>query len=312
MSEEFILSKIDLADIDELQLLAKENDGNTDLSKKNFTHWYLDNPIRSNSMWKVSVQNKIEGYATTNNFYYNIDGKDYLVALPQNVLTSENVRGKGLFGKLFYKTEEDNVNENKVDFFLTSTNSSSTPIFLKKFGYSRAVCPPILIKPLNVVNFFKKKTYSIIDDVSQINLQLHYNLPNSRTKDIAYFKWRYSQCKKENLTIILVKKEEEIIGYAFLISKLKHGIKTLLLADIIAAKEENIFLIIQSAEQFASNKLAVALLMFDITYSNKRKRPGFSLKNRFNFLAKGKSEEETLKLSQKPINYFFGDLDYFW
>ena len=101
------------------------------------------------------------------------------------------------------------------------------------------------------------------------------------------------------------------MGYAFLISKVKYGIKTLLLSDIISEKEENISLIIQTAEQFASNKLAVALLMFDISYNSKKKGMNFSLKNRFNCLVKGKSDEKTLELSQKQNNYFFGDLHYF-
>ena len=41
-------------------------------------------------------------------------------------------------------------------------------------------------------------------------------------------------------------------------------------------------------------------------------RPNKFFKNKFNFLIKGKSENQTQLLSEIPLNYYFGDLDYFW
>jgi len=306
-----LFSKIQLQDVPALQELAKKNDGNINFSSKNFNHWYLRNPTKSNSLWKVEVDDVVEGYATTNNFYYTINNKDYLVALPQNVLTSRNVRGKGLFGKLFNITEKENLDENGVDFFLTSTGSMSTEIFLNKFDYFKAICPPVLIKIAGLFAFFSKKKYTEVSDINSINIS-HSNLNNSRKKNIEYFKWRYSECEKKNLNIISVSENNKIIGYAVLITQKKLGVNFLILADIICEKEENYSTIIDSCYVFSAKNLFIGLIMFEIKCNCRRKGINLTLKNRFNILVKGKTKEVTKSLSKTEFNFFFGDLDYFW
>jgi hypothetical protein len=312
MKEEFTLSKIKLEDAPILHALAIDNGGNINMNAKNLNHWYLKNPEKSSSLWKIEMNNVIEGYATTNNFIYTCDNKDYLVALPQNVLTSTNVRGKGLFGKLYYKTETDNIENNGVDFFLTSTGAMSTPIFLKKFDYLRGVCPNVLVKILSLPALFSKKKYKIIPDINSIPSLSHCNLNNGRKKNIEYFKWRYSQCHKNKLSIIAISNDKETIGYAFLISKTKFGIRTLILADIICEKEENYSAIVDACSVFAAKNFYVIMVMFELSFNCRRKGINLKVKNRFNFLVKGKTKEETSRLSTKDFNFFFGDLDYFW
>ncbi len=312
MNHECTFSKIGLEDAPRIQELARLNGGNPDLSAKNINHWYFRNPVKSNSLWKVVYNENIEGYATTNNFVYTIDQEDHLVALPQNVLTSEKVRGKGLFGKLYYKTETENVEENGVDCFFTFTGPMSTPIFLNKFDYLRGKCPPVLIKIAGLPALFSKKKYKILHDIHSIQVNTHYSLPNARKKDIPYFKWRYSECDKARLKIISVTENNETIGYAFLITRKKFGIKTLILADIMCEKEENYSAIIDACHVFATNNFFIALVMFELSCNCRRRGMNVSLKNWFNFLVKGKTKEETTALSKKYLNFFFGDLDYFW
>jgi hypothetical protein len=299
-------------DVSSINELALKNGGNKNFTLKNFNHWYLRNPINSYSMWKAMLNGSIEGYATTNNFVYIINDKESLVALPQNVLTSEKIRGKGVFGKLYYFTEEENINTNGVDLFLTSTGDMSTPIFLNKFGYLRAKCPDILAILPNPLNFFAAKNYKIIEDLNDVYIEKPYNITNSRKKDIEYYKWRYSNCTNKTLKILEVTSNNKKIGYAFLINQKKRGIKTLIIADILCSNENDITKIIDACHIYSTKNLYLVLIMFKLTQSYNKKRLQLSFKHKFNFLVKGKSEIDTKSLSEIPLNYYFGDLDYFW
>jgi hypothetical protein len=312
MDQEFTFSRIQLDDAPALQELAIKNGGNRNLNEKNLNHWYFKNPVKSNSLWKVEKDSVIEGYATTNNFIYTINNEEKLVALPQNVLTSKNIRGKGLFGKLYYMTEIENIEKNGVDFFLTSTGQMSTPIFLKKFEYLRGFCPLILIKIASLPSLFARKKYALIKDINSIPSIGNSNLNYSRKKNIEYFKWRYSECEKKNLKIISVSDNNKLIGYAFLITKKKFGIKTIVLADIICEKEENYSAIIDACHVFATKGFFAAIIMFELSCNCRRRGINFGIKNKFNILVKGKNKEETTKLSQINFNFFFGDFDFFW
>ncbi len=59
--------------------------------------------------------------------------------MPQKVLTDANLRGQGVFGKVYSASEQ--ACRRGADFFLTVTNAASTPIFLGKFGYQRTAVP---------------------------------------------------------------------------------------------------------------------------------------------------------------------------
>jgi hypothetical protein len=305
-------SKITEKDVTSIYELAIKNGGNKKFTLKNFIHWYLNNPTNSHSMWKASENDKIEGYATTNNFIYIINGKEKLVALPQNVLTSEKIRGKGVFGKLYYRTEEENFNTLGANLFLTSTGEMSTPIFLNKFGYLRAKCPDILAILPSLFLIFVRKPYKVIENLDDIHLDKIYCLNNSRKKNVDYFKWRYSNCTSKTLRILEINERGKKIGYAFLINQKKRGLKTLILADILCSKESDISKIIDASKVYSTKKFFLILIMFKLNLSNQKNKFNFSFKNKFNFLIKGKSDMETLLLSETPLNYYFGDLDYFW
>ena len=153
------LEKIEKTDLSELKTLALENGGNKNMHEHYFEDVYFNNPSKSHSLWKAVVDNRIEGFATTNNFECELDNNNFLVAMPQNVLTSVKLRGKGMFNKLYYKTEHDNIQNNKVDYFMTFTNKLSTPIFLTKFGYLKGKCPDLLVFLSNHLHLIIKKKY---------------------------------------------------------------------------------------------------------------------------------------------------------
>ena len=143
--------------------------------------------------WKATLEGHIEGYATTNNFQFRINDKLCWVAMPQNVLTSHKLRGKGVFQLLYQKTELDNIEQNNVDYFITFTNELSTPIFLKKFGYINGKCPDVLISLFNPFHLFFNVQYKREDSLESLHQDECHSMNNSILKSKEYYQWRYSK-----------------------------------------------------------------------------------------------------------------------
>jgi len=312
MNVDFTLSKIIQADKTEMKKLAYNNGGNQNLTEEYIEHWYFNNPSNSYSLWKVLVNGAIEGFATTNNFKFYIDGKECLVAIPQNVLTSTNFRGKGLFEKLYFRTEIENIKENKVDCFLNlwANNSMSTPIFLNKLGYSEGMCPSLLLTPFNLYDLFSKSKYERLSNLDSIKFSSIYRFNNAMEKTKAHIRWRYSKYSQENLHVISVKEDQKVIGYAFLKVEKREGLKILILMDIICERAENVPLIIDACFIYTSKNFFWGLLMFDIPFKLRKRIFQISIKERFKFLVRGNTQEETDRLSRTKFTLFFGDLDF--
>ena len=305
----YLIQKIEKADLPELKTLALENGGNKKMHEHYFEHVYFKNPSNSKSLWKVIVNKAIEGFATTNNFKFTLDGNNYLVAMPQNVLTSVKLRGKGLFNKLYSETERDNIENNKVDFFMTFTNKLSTPIFLNKFGYLKGKCPDLLIFISNPFDLLSKRKYHRIASIDSIKFNTDFKFNNSFLKSAEFFLWRYKLYDINNLHIISITENEIIIGYAFFIVEKKKSIKFLILSDIISFKQENLNLIIKQCKIYTTKNYFAFLMMFDLNIERTKDILTFTFKDRFNFLVKGKISEESKMLSTKSFNLFFSDID---
>lgn len=311
--ENIQLEKIKESDSKEIEILANSNGGNQDLNEQNITHWYFKNPHKSSSLWKAVMKGKIEGYATTNNFHHHIGDKEYLIAFPQNVLTSNNIRGKGIFKKLYYKTEDENLNQNKVNLFLTFTGEMSTPIFKNKFNFLAGNPPLLLIKLVNPTAFIYKTNYSKIKSIQEVTFdQKIFQFQNGRKKDINYYKWRYSNCDSKKLRILEISDKSETLGYSFLILQKIKGVPMLILADMISKNEESISKIIDESYLYTCRNLIPALIMIDLTYNCTNRGINFKIKQSSTFQVKGKNDEETDWLSKIRFNFFYGDLDYFW
>lgn len=309
MGSEIIIAPLDPEDKTELRDLAYNNGGNKNLTSEYIDHWYYKNPSGYCSLWKAFAKGKIEGFATTNNFEFVINGKICRVAMPQNVLTSVNVRGKGVFNKLYFKTEADNIENNKTDYFLTFTNKLSTPIFLNKFGYANGKCPPIIITFFNLVNALKNKSYKRVTDLDSINIPKPYSFNNALNKTTEHIKWRYSRYSSQEMHIIEINKTEKILGYAFLKAEKKKGIPFLILMDIFCENEESVGAVIAACRTYTAKNFFLFMIMFELIDPYVKKRRSFSIKDRFNFLVKGKTADETKMLSWVNFNFFFGDLD---
>lgn len=314
MNQEISLEKIAPSDFEEVTRVAHNNGGSKKFSPAYLTHQYLENPSHSYSLWKVVKDVSIEGFATTNNFKFSIEKKLQLVAMPQNVLTSQKLRGKGLFNRLYHCTEEENKQDYKIDHFLTFTNEKSTPIFLKKFGYKVGICPDIIFY-LPLPQPFRKKNYQLVSSIEVLQLNEQLQMPyldNAMIKDKSYYIWRYKNYSNSQLKILQVHQNNKIIGTVILKVEQKRGIRFLLLMDVLCINNLVIIDIIQCCRNYAWNNMFAGILLFKlngISYPASRMKKVF--KQRFNFLVKGATEEKTIHLAGLAFNLHLGDLDIF-
>lgn len=311
MSESSIeLVETQTAELAEIQtLMLTENDQRVSLEYLDW--WYFRNPSESFSFWHSLFEGKTVGMATTNNFRFQTPDGLKLVPMPQKVLTAASMRGKGLFGKLYRQTEQDNLDKG-ADFFLTFTNAASTPIFLGKFGYARGRCPDIIFIPPKATSFLSKKDYEEITSLSPEADAIQTELQNSVSKNAAYFRWRYFDAPEEETALRVFRQDGEIIGYVFLKKIHKKRVPLYVLLDAVCVRSGEECSLLDAARNFATRHLAAGLLAFDNLMFDDcwRKHLHRRVKNNFNFLVKGKTDDETKRLAETEFNFFFGDLDF--
>ena len=295
------------ADARALYDLVRANGGNERLDPDFLQHWYFDNPSGSFSIETVWLNGKPAGMATTNDFRFRINGAEGLVAMPQNVLTAGAVRGKGLFGQLYFRSEEA-ARARGADRFLTFTNEKSTPIFLQKFGYRRGRCPDVLLYPFNPLTLFSPYRFRRLPGPEALPLATMYRPENALQKDAAWFHWRYRAYEPGVIRLVEVSKGGRVLGALVFKKEKKKGIAFRLLMDAVAPDEPSLAELLRAAPAAASRSGAPFLLMYDSGFGVPG-GPHRRIRNRFNFLVKGRDEAETMQLSETEFRLFFGDMD---
>ncbi len=278
------------------------------------SHWYECNPNGSYSLAICSLNEEVAGVASTNNFKFKIAGKQKLVAMPQKVLTSNKVRGRGVFGQLYRMTEADNL-EKGVDCFLTFTNSMSTPIFLEKFNYIKGQSPEIYLlfsNPIRMCGFSKPYKSVLKFNENYWNEHQPLQSDNAMLKTPEYYKWRYQSYKKELYIKLEVKYLNKLLGYTVLKKIHKKGLPFHVVSDIITHTPENIKDLICVALTYATRRLSLGImichheLFTEVAYEFLK----IKFTDRLNLLVKGKTEEDTKTLSEIKFNFSFGDFDF--
>ena len=310
MSESRSLVKTQVSDLASMADFVRKENNDSHISSDYLKWWYFQNSSKSFSFWQYNFENSIVGMATTNNFRIQATDGIKLAGMPQKVLTSETMRGKGLFGKLFWQTEKDNL-ENGVELFLTFTNEMSTPIFLKKFGYLRGKCPDVIMAYPSLKAMFGKQRYEVVEN-ARIE-QTPAAKPNEFVKDADYFNWRYfSNNIEPTLKLRVFNEDKSVAGYIFLKKVFKKKLPLFVLLDLLPIIEGTESLLLAEAVKYASKHLSLGLLALD----NSRLSPIWAnhfhkrIENRFNFLVKGKTEEESLELAKTDFDFAFGQLDF--
>lgn len=304
------LRKLERSDLSNYTFPLSNEPENSRFTNEYILHWYFQRMSHSFSFWIALQEGNLKGYATTNNFRFLLNQQEVKTAVPQNVYVVEELRGKGVFGKLYRETERENIQELKTDFFLSFTNHLSTDIFLKKFGYLKAQCPDLLLSLFNPLLFFNKSNYRKLLNFDQINFSGIHCFDNSFIKDERYYQWRYKKYKPEQLHILEVGVKTNPVGYAFMVETKKRGIKFLVLADIICYKPSDCKLIFKEVQRYAVRSLSIFLLAYKMDAMQRRGLFCFPIKNRFNLLVKGKTIDETVDLSKLQYNLCMGDMDF--
>ncbi|RYY90492.1 MAG: GNAT family N-acetyltransferase [Chitinophagaceae bacterium] len=290
-----------------LYALAKSEGGNERLDPQFLRHWYFENPSGSFSIESAWQGPAAVGMATSNNFRFRIDGAHRLVAMPQNVVTARAARGKGLFSKLYFRTEAANRAAG-ADTFLTFTNALSTPIFLEKFGYRRAHCPDVLLYPFNPLALFARLRFRSLAGLHEMTIGAVYQPENALQKDAAWFAWRYASYRDGMIRLVEVADGSNVLGTLLFKKEKKKGLPFLLLMDVVASSEEDIRALLQAAPAAASRMGAPFLLMYDAV-GVKAGGLHLRIRNRFNLLVKGRDVADTAHLARTDFNLFFGDMD---
>jgi hypothetical protein len=185
----------------------------------------------------------------------------------------------------------------------------STPIFLGKFEYLRGICPDVI---LILPSFIAAAGSTKYEEVSA-DAFAHSNdaIDNSFIKSLDHLRWRYSSESKANNVILKISdKNDSVAGFVVLKKIHKKGLPFYALLDIVSLGGAES--LIAGAVKYASRKLSLGLLVLDredlshhwANFTHRR------VKDRFNFLVKGRDEEETASLSRTKFNFTFGDLDF--
>ena len=136
-----------------------------------------------------------------------------------------------------------------------------------------------------------------------------FRFNNALVKSYEFYLWRYKLYHTNDLHIISISDNGKILGYSFFIVQKKKGIKFLVLTDIICFDEKKMNLIIKQCKIYTASKHFPFFVMFDLEGYIPKTILTLKLKNRINFLVKGKTVQETKMLSNIKFNLFFGDLD---
>lgn len=309
MKKNLLYSQASVKDCTQIAKFIRSENNNKLCTKKYINWWYFKKKNSGFNFTVLKSNNEIISISTINNAKFYLNNKIIEIGLPQNVVTKKKYRGRGLFSGTFKISEKKSI-ENKVNKFITFTNSASTPIFIKKFNYKRGICPNILFFPIFP---FQKRTYKI-KKIKKINNFLSDNnnqplLRNSIIKDMSYLNWRYQKYMNNNTHILEYKRNDKVQSLIMIKFGYKKKIKICYLLDCIGKINKDLFI---ELKKYISNNNA--LFFLSLENENLKKLYSnfffFKIKEKFNFLVKGKNKKETNVLSKTKFNITFGDLDF--
>ena len=311
-NEKYEISPVSSAELNEVSDFIAIENKNESMSSSYLSWWYFQNPFKTWSFFKIKLNTNICGISTTNNFIFNYNGSPIKVAMPQKVLTAKDMRGKGLFSKAYFASEEHNISEG-VDFFLTFTNAASTPIFINKFKYSKGIAPKLYLIPSSPIHFLCSCRISIVDDFNKSFFSDKLiDAKNSILKNLKYFQWRYLTYNPNQYIILELKSNDRINGYAVLKKRTTKGLKFALLMDIILNDSSQISAIIKETRLWASKNYFLGIMALENELYGKAIKSYFKINTRkkFNFLVKGTEVHRQKTLEAEKFNFFLGDLDF--
>jgi len=145
-------------------------------------HWqweYLKNPVHSISIKLAWNNGNLIGQYSANPLVVWANGQEVMAALSLDTMTDPDYSGMGVFSETAKSLYNDLV-EKKFAFIYGFPNSKSISVFLKYLGWQIISPPPILVCPLDMGPFIRKKTKSdflgnLVSKVSKPLLQICHN-----------------------------------------------------------------------------------------------------------------------------------------
>jgi GNAT superfamily N-acetyltransferase len=271
-------------------------------------HWYFRNPSCSASVVLGELEGRIVGMATTNDHHFVRQGQRALVAMPQKVLTDANVRGRGIFGKL-YRAAETAALERGVDFFLTVTNAASTPIFLERFGYRRLPSPRAALLPAVPGRCRLVQVERITTAIDAGPAQAW-----AMERSTAHRAWRYDHVLFPEYLLRTMPMADGVQRTAVLRHVKRMGLPMLLLLDLWPMCTEHDAELLAALRRLAWAERAAGVLLLEDAHMHAALRGQWPVLRRssgFNLLLKGQGPEQEAQLVEQGFDLAFGDLDFF-
>lgn len=301
-------------DVPKVVKLMNQEDENL-VTSEQLTNWYFNNHSQSHTLIICEKEAKVEGICSTNHFLFDLEGKKQLIAFPQKVLTSSNIRGQGFFSKLYWTNEKYCFGEEKVDFFINFPNDVSSPIFLKKFDYLPGYCPDLAFILCNPITLLNAPSYKTLDHIPKDFFAAKPLLvrKNGFLKDYSYYNWRYEKpisTESAKYEFLALDNNE---GIAIIKKDKKKGLPIYLILDILVKNENTVEKLFNACRNYALSKGCLGILSFVNLYNEstiKKFRLKKILNSQFNFSVKGKDNTATESLSKMKFNFELGDLDF--
>lgn len=301
------IAREDLKKVEEMY--AREGDKYKNNTEENFAWWYFDNPSKSRSLFGVNMGGEIEGFASTNNFWFQIEGTKKLAAMIQKVITLPGIRGKGYFGKLLVELEKDSWDTHNADFLTGFPNGQAAPIYIQKFAYKWARQPRVQYTPAALIGATNITRIASTKDIHDFN---GLQLDNAVVKNEEYYQWRYSGYEQSVIHTLKVERKGKVVAYAIVKTFHKKKIPFFILLDLILYNEEDVSYVFKKLRLYAAKHVHAGLLFVGTELTEKLKGvPVLNTPKKFDHMVKGKDEAETDHLKTLNYNFYFGDMDFF-
>jgi hypothetical protein len=299
-----VISALTAADLEPLALFMRERN-KADVDAATLRHWYLDNPAGSSTVMIGRMDGRIVGMSTTNDHLFRRGEGEVLVAMPQKVLTDPELRGKGIFQRIYRATEEAGWNKG-VGFFLTVTNAASTPIFLSRFGYARLPAPGMLVFPAAV-----GRPSGLVpgggDDAEWAEVPTD---AWHMVKDGPHLHWRYARPGPGHRQY----RFDHPSGQGRLVLKrmVRKGVPVMLVLELLATDPDSLRRTLLNARRLALRSGCAVLLALRTASLMQAARGMWHVpvSSGLNLLVKGTDEAHTQRLLAQRFELAFGDLDF--
>jgi len=320
-AEEITLHRATPADLADIVTLNRVENDDQRMSVDYLRWWYFDNPSGSFSLFLSRVGGRACGMCSSNDAPFVINGRAQRAGFIQKVLTSNEVRGKGLFGKLYVRTDSDFLARGG-DCFLAFPNAVAKPIYLAKYSYSHGVYPDLTLLFTNPAHLLPGTTrYEAVRALdAAFFARPILQFENAAVKSADFLRWRYLSFASPHYRYValavrdeaLGQEKGELLGYVFLKKIRKQGLPVFVLMDVACHAAAALGPLLAQARRYAARQLSVGLLYLGNPLIDNATR-GTARKvwpQQFDFLVKGRAQADTDALAGTTFNFFFGDLDF--